>query len=608
MSVKDEIDSGRTALSMPVHSSILNYQTESDIGQNIRIENVSDLGESLRDYFFFQDTDVFIVERCSGHHWWEKLRAGWNNLHLANPTPVILDNLYNDWQGPQDISKIDYDHKLVEVVRRALPEISFRSQLDITKCTDILLRPKNIATIKSVANIITMRPVTGIELAIGNLFFIGNEITEVVKNIKLSVSVTLSAQREADLDEAVTHLVNAVCIGGDSFFALLTSPYNRKIITSSVTGGGGKVQLPAEDTDLMVVTKPFKKTAPLIIPQRLPICKDIDTATAGSDKKQRYRARMAVIKAAKNNPNLAEVSSRFERNNRAIERAKLADDMYIWGKDKLWADEPERLRQRLDALTTTHPPEGWKVVVPYYKDSETGFVYAVYQSEFEEPSKPVLVFRGTDNDDERQKDWRANFANTMGIENEQYSQSIYKALRLRREYGADGFEIVGHSKAGGQAAAASIVTGAKGYTFNAAGLHENLIKPYVKNRDDALKLNDAGVPIADAFNHPYDVLSSAQDSLAIAKMAFDVIEIARSLVWGQTANSTMLDSIMPSAAGSRHELPAQDLNGNLQSRPGTDIDGIRKRFGYHGMAYLINSMERQKQDDLQTIASGLGCH
>ncbi len=426
--------------------------------------------------------------------------------------------------------------------------------------------------------------------------------------------------------------------------------------------------VPGDDEEWDTLVRPARSYAPNrvsvipppVLPLRPPICKDVAAATDMTKPKQaRYSARMAVIQAAKNqnNPEIEAITNRFELNNRAIERAKLVDDIYIWDKDKLWADTPQKYQDRLNALTTTHPPEGWKVLSPYHKDPETGFVYAVYESEFEKPAKPVLVFRGSDNADEFKRDWiDTNLANGLGDETEQYTQSIKKAQDLVDAYGEDGFEIAGHSKAGGQAAAASVVSGAKGYIFNAAGVHDNTLAPYGKSRVAATVLNAASQPLVDSFNFPYDVLSYVQDQPEMAKRSLSVLmspflkagtggvdgynrgtAIGRKLasmtgplapyltgmagtmggVLGTPlgvgigavtgvykAGGVLINGAMPTTAGIRHILPAQDLSGNPLADPGLDMN---QRTEYHGMPYLINSMEKQKQDDLQNIATRLGC-
>lgn len=437
-------------------------------------------------------------------------------------------------------------------------------------------------------------------------------------------------------------------------------------------------------------------------PPKPAICAQVADATdMRKSKKERYNARLAVInearthmaqqlpgsnamiapadatRVAKNLPAVAEQASlekltnRLELNNRAIERARLVDDIYVWGKEDLYKSQladpdPQKaaaaarnladIRKKLK-MPGVHPPEGWVVKEPFYKDPATGFAYAVYESTFEKPARPVLVFRGTDNADNAVADWKTNALQGMGMETRQYSQSIDKALELKDKYGSR-IEIAGHSKAGGQAAAASIVTGLKGFTFNAAGVHEKTVQRYEKSRDDAKKLI-AGKPLVNAFNFPYDILSNVQDVPQLKKAAtisgaLPLVGfggggyggamaggragaavgpyvnplmptflnkltgqvgggVAGSVVGGTLAAllapivgaKVYFNNEMPPAAGVRTTLPAQDINGNKIDSPG--LRSTLDRVEYHGMPYLIDSMEKQKKDDLKGIAKQLGC-
>lgn len=173
---------------------------------------------------------------------------------------------------------------------------------------------------------------------------------------------------------------------------------------------------------------------------------------------------------------------------------------------------------------------------------------------------------------------------------------------MQQQYGPDGFEVVGHSKAGGQAAAASIVTGAKTYTFNAAGVHPRTISRVSENTlSDAQKKGPDGKPLVDAFNFPHDILSNVQDGVMPALEAGLIG--AKNPVAMLIGGGLLLNQTMPPAAGVRHQVPAQDINGNPISSPWNPF----RRMDYHGMSYLIDSMEYEKQTELAAIAKEFGC-
>lgn len=164
-------------------------------------------------------------------------------------------------------------------------------------------------------------------------------------------------------------------------------------------------------------------------------------AARDAAKKERYEARLALIasgrqraKALRDDPRLhydpyftyrqlrqaADISNaanRLERTNKAIERVRVTNDVYnIWDKD----GNPV-------PLPASSPPDGWRITESHF-DKKTGFAYAVYEPNFEKPSKPVLVFRGT----QTKQDWDSNGKQAIGIKDEQYEESIKVAQSILR--------------------------------------------------------------------------------------------------------------------------------------------------------------------------------
>jgi len=137
---------------------------------------------------------------------------------------------------------------------------------------------------------------------------------------------------------------------------------------------------------------------------------------------------------------------------------------------------------------------------------------------------------------------------------------------------------------GGLTSAASIVTDTKGYSFNAAGLHPNSIKDFGKKRSD-------GDNIIDVFYVKGEMLTTAQNPWVNVP--------ARSLVGtaiaGPLAGGALAAAPIYEAVGQSHKLPAVDKDGESQWlwEAGT-IDR-------HGMNYVINGLEKQKIDDIETI-------
>ncbi len=322
-------------------------------------------------------------------------------------------------------------------------------------------------------------------------------------------------------------------------------------------------------------------------------------AARDAAKKARYDARLASIASGRERANalrakpqydpwfahrdltraarLSQAADRLTRNNKAIERARLSSDVY-----NLWDKNGNRI-----PLADGTPPDGWTISESNF-DKKTGFAYAVYESKFEKPSKPVLVFRGT----QTKQDWTSNGKQAVGMKDDQYDASMNKADEMVDRYGPDGFEITGHSKAGGQTAAASIVTGAKGYGINSAGVHQNTVGRRGYSTEEATKTRSDGTPLVESYNFVYDPLSNVQDKgTPVLKGVLSAFPPTQPV-----GDWLTVSGAGPSAAGHRYVLPAVDEHGHpIPYR-------VKQTLDHHDPKMLIGSMEHEKQVDAQTLA------
>ncbi|WP_282773814.1 PAAR domain-containing protein [Phaeodactylibacter xiamenensis] len=337
------------------------------------------------------------------------------------------------------------------------------------------------------------------------------------------------------------------------------------------------------------------------------------------EKLERYQKRLDTIKLSKEKataPNLSEeqrltirnAADRLERNNKAVERAKLANHIY-----SLPFDNEEKEAQP--------PPDGWKIAESY-KDPTSGFVYAVYESEFETPSKPVLVFRGTDNKDAVVNDWVfTNILQAFGFRTKQYRESAAFTANLL-EKRPNGFDISGHSKAGGQAALAALVSGQDAYTFNAAGVHQEskLVEGITPTEDSEDKIQ--------AYHFKYDPLNWLQD-MKILPLLRGVTNVVAKLELPYPASNWVqkfVNEAAPSASGNRIELaPAEEeekeislfakmlaftrkrLSYNNPWSALTELkDILTKTLKFHDIdPYIIDSIEAEKDADKTLLEATL---
>ena len=121
----------------------------------------------------------------------------------------------------------------------------------------------------------------------------------------------------------------------------------------------------------------------------------------------------------------------------------------------------------------------------------------------------VLAFAGTDVLEFR--DWVTNIRQAFGLKSAQYTSAIEYAQSAASRFGSN-LRFTGHSLGGGLASAASVVTGLRATTFNAAGLHSNTVARYGSSLT-----NSSG--LIRAYYSSFDVLSLIQDYSPLANAA-----------------------------------------------------------------------------------------
>ena len=239
------------------------------------------------------------------------------------------------------------------------------------------------------------------------------------------------------------------------------------------------------------------------------------------NKQQRYDQRMSLMGNAQGKLATAPDApaqtalERLQRNNVAVERARLSAHVY------------DSEKYELDALgkpTTlcTPEPEGWHMLAgeelakrgvspEMLLDPKSGFKAALYESSFERPPKLVIAYAGT----EDKKDIIADLRQGVGLRDAQYDRAMNLANAVTEKVGIRSVETTGHSLGGGLASAATAVTGTKGYTFNAAGLHVNTVKrpPYQVSR---AAMHEQGALI-DAYRSTSDPLNNAQKASLLTR-------------------------------------------------------------------------------------------
>ncbi|AKT42611.1 type VI secretion system tip protein TssI/VgrG [Chondromyces crocatus] len=315
-------------------------------------------------------------------------------------------------------------------------------------------------------------------------------------------------------------------------------------------------------------------------------------AKPDTPKAERLAARKQLIADARaraeelppNSPErqrLLAAADRLERNNHSVEMARLSQSVYD--------DEGA--------------PEGWRRIPPeemppglrdqVWEDKDSGFYAAMYESD---DGQKVVAFRGTN----EAKDWKTNIPQGLGMETDQYNHAHHIGQAMRNTYGPDGFEITGHSLGGGLASMAVVTSGAQGTTFNSAGLH-----PRTARRVGADF--SRGADLIETYGVAGEVLTSVQ-TVPVMRQAMgkwhDLPAIGPGM-GGTTGQGAMKGAGAGAAIGGAIGGAKGALIGGAIGGIGGGVVSMAKlSVERHGMDYVINGIESQKTEDIETMQTG----
>lgn len=284
-------------------------------------------------------------------------------------------------------------------------------------------------------------------------------------------------------------------------------------------------------------------------------------------------------------PVCLELAAALDEMKDAVPRAQLAADVYD-------VYDPKRDPK----LPPPKPPEGltrvsdhpaaMRKLLPGLSDEEikdlthpdnSSYRAAVYQ---DESGKNFLVFRGTENK-EGLKDWKENGLQGAGLQSEHYEKAKRLAFLMSDSPGGEDMEIVGHSKGGGMAAAAGIVTGAKTTTFNAAGVHPNTV-----NGSDPMKASEN----VNSYVVDGEVLNWVQDNREVVQGGLTALAAKAAGPLGGVGAAIALAGTLPPSVGKRTALPAV---WNDEDKPAW-YDPVMYRVTLHGMPKVLAGIEARQ--------------
>lgn len=314
-------------------------------------------------------------------------------------------------------------------------------------------------------------------------------------------------------------------------------------------------------------------------------------------KAERWQERKYLIGRGERSvyPDAQTAARRLSENNVAVEKAKLAENVYKTKNPLL--DMPE-------------VPEGWRdisndeaalrklhLTPKLLADNDTApdFLARVYQpdsSVFGKDLSTTVVFRGSRAPEfsedmittakkvvlkgdlsgiKNVKDWTNNGAQGLGFKSDYYKRAVEIGKVLKYSLNVD---ISGHSLGGGMASAASIASGKPAWTFNAAGLSSGTVEKYGGN-----------------------IIGSERDIHAYRVQGEMLTKLQEVHFWDDLKSvNYYVPALFPKEEIS---LFSPDAIGTKYTLPG----GVGSMLDRHGIDQAISCIENQKDDDIATIRS-----
>lgn len=326
------------------------------------------------------------------------------------------------------------------------------------------------------------------------------------------------------------------------------------------------------------------------------------------EKITQSKEKLKALPTGKQRDALSQATERFERNNVAVERARLANDAYSVGQgdppegwDRVGPEELKKL-----GMTRDQFPQLAKDFRPsLYTDGYYPELYKSKPDVFGEV-RYVLSFRGT----QGIKDGATDALQAFGHETDHYSRAIKTAQALKRVFG-DSLDITGHSLGAGMAIAAGLVTGSPTYAIDAAGVHPATVERFGVPYDPTLtqKIHNyiAEGEVLDWIQNPdcqraivaglYSVSPTGAAALAAAG-GRAVIENG-TVTYGVVGQVHRIP-VMVNAGEVLEGKTTQGLTPGMAARINNKLNPLQK-VQLHNPKYVIAGIEQQKADDLHAI-------
>lgn len=230
----------------------------SNTPPELRIRQVSDLGQSQQDFFFWEQQrppQMLVVSGYGMRHEWKPLPPGWNNPQFARATAVNLGRATGDKPLQVSVSSMSTAEKVAEAMRRSMkPEYMSAEIIEIVKG---MITPEAIAQMLAIEAVYAISMFFGVGevvtvlLVVAGTYFVGAQVLDILKLLKDFVKTVTSARNDAELEQAAKLFAKVMVMGTDMVVQLLTrkgkkgrSQQHNNVVRVNGSGGGGPGRTP----------------------------------------------------------------------------------------------------------------------------------------------------------------------------------------------------------------------------------------------------------------------------------------------------------------------------------------------------------------------------
>ena len=180
---------------------VLQTGTQLAIQPNVRIQQVSDLGRTYQDLFFWDATGrthVLSVTGEGAHYEWSRLRLEWNNPRFAFAPPADLRGFSAGRLPVGSVASMSVGEKILKALYYASKTVPD----DVKAIISSMMEPENIGklvlveTLYAASMFFGVGEVATLALVVWGVYCVGEQVISFVKDLQALVEALSQAQSE----------------------------------------------------------------------------------------------------------------------------------------------------------------------------------------------------------------------------------------------------------------------------------------------------------------------------------------------------------------------------------------------------------------------------